>query len=825
MTDSLPEAPDIDPAALAATGFSRARKGFEPAEVHAVLGRTADALRIWQLRDAQLSERVKELDEQLASAQELDEERLTAVLGEETARVIAAARDAAGQIRANAEEQAAALLAETDAAATSAAEALKAEATSLRDEAARLRDDAASDATTIRTEAESSAAMTLADAQQRSEDLLQAAESVLATRTAEAEQVVAGMLAAAEADAVAAAEESAAVREAARLESLEEIERARESGRMMVAETKALRERMLADLAERRLNARRQIEGALAARDRVAEVLRAAGSQLDETVEGLDRIDVEASAAADAAAAAIDVDVDAELAALHAELGDVAEPEIAETIGTEPVLEVAPNDEAPNDEAPNEGSHDGDSVGDTRTDAADADDAAGPVGSQEAAVATADESIAATTTVEVSEATTVEVSDEVVVVDTDDGELVIETVETIVDHVEVVAHVEPHESPAPDAEVIGIFDARSDETADDSDAGQATEIDAGIDDDLDDDLDGDELDDELDEDDTATTATGDAGATDDSEGDGATVHDLFARIRAEGIDADAGTDDDTDGEPAPATANGRGEDDEIDLTESPVAGTGTRGPGGDDRRFAGGGVDVAVRTDQDLLDTRDELLAPIEKSLSRALKRLASDEQNEILDKLRRVKRGRPDVATILPADDTAYADHYVESLLPEFIHAVDAGATFWEEVAGTATDSLFGGEALVEECLRARVVLFLTVHRAHLERTFTEADEAGVDVSELGDRVRASYRDWRSTTLADLAGDLATAGFTHGERRAAGPGTPWQWVVDNGGLPCADGEDNALAGAVPCEEPFPTGDLTPPAHPGCRCILAPARR
>ncbi len=152
--------------------------------------------------------------------------------------------------------------------------------------------------------------MTLADAQRRSEDLLQAAESVLANRTAEAERVVADMLAAAEANAAAAADEAAAVREAARLESVDEVERARESGRMMVAETKALRERMLADLAERRLNARRQIEGALAARDRVAEVLRAAGAQLDETVDGLDRIDVEASAAADAAAAALDVDVD-----------------------------------------------------------------------------------------------------------------------------------------------------------------------------------------------------------------------------------------------------------------------------------------------------------------------------------------------------------------------------------------------------------------------------------------------------------------------------------------------------------------------------------
>ena len=33
---------------------------------------------------------------------------------------------------------------------------------------------------------------------------------------------------------------------------------------------------------------------------------------------------------------------------------------------------------------------------------------------------------------------------------------------------------------------------------------------------------------------------------------------------------------------------------------------------------------------------------------------------------------------------------------------------------------------------------------------------------------------------------------------------------------------DNALAGAVPKGEPFPTGDLVPPVHPGCRCVIVP---
>jgi hypothetical protein len=46
-------------------------------------------------------------------------------------------------------------------------------------------------------------------------------------------------------------------------------------------------------------------------------------------------------------------------------------------------------------------------------------------------------------------------------------------------------------------------------------------------------------------------------------------------------------------------------------------------------------------------------------------------------------------------------------------------------------------------------------------------------------------------------------------------------WVVDDGGSPCPDAEDNALAGAVAAGEAFPTGHRHPPAHPGCRCVLA----
>ncbi|MEX0766927.1 MAG: hypothetical protein WD029_00465, partial [Microthrixaceae bacterium] len=250
---------------------------------------------------------------------------------------------------------------------------------------------------------------------------------------------------------------------------------------------------------------------------------------------------------------------------------------------------------------------------------------------------------------------------------------------------------------------------------------------------------------------------------------GATVHDLFARIRSQGL-----------------------------IEDSPEA------------------------KQLSAMDDRDKLLAPIEKQLSKALRRLASDEQNDVLDYLRRIKNSRPDFEKVLDSPDHVLAK-FTESLQDDFSQAVAAGSEFWTSRAGASSDSLFSADDQVKECLQSNLEQFLQIHRAHLERSFKEGDEAGLENSERAERIRATYRDWRSDALSELAGDLATAGFTQGERLAAGPGTPWCWAVDHGGLPCADGEDNALEGPIACGDPFPTGDITPPAHPGCRCILLPA--
>jgi hypothetical protein len=90
----------------------------------------------------------------------------------------------------------------------------------------------------------------------------------------------------------------------------------------------------------------------------------------------------------------------------------------------------------------------------------------------------------------------------------------------------------------------------------------------------------------------------------------------------------------------------------------------------------------------------------------------------------------------------------------------------------------------------------------------------------DLGDQVSAAYREWRGERVQRVSGDYATQAFSAGVV-AAGADQKLRWVVTSS-TGCSDCEDNALAGAVSAREAFPTGHVHPPAHSGCRCLVAP---
>ncbi|MFM8268372.1 MAG: DivIVA domain-containing protein [Ilumatobacteraceae bacterium] len=186
-----------EPSAVSAATFTPSRRGFDQAEVR-------DFLRMVAAEMARLRERERFLEHELRVAQSsnpnpavvVDDELVTKMLGEEAARILQTAREAASQIKIRAEEQ-----------------------------AARLVREASEDSTRVRDDAEQ-------EALRRRDD------------------------AAADAEA--------------------EVQMAKQQGREMVEEARAYRERVLADLAQRRELARQQIEQIVHGRDRLVQAFERA---------------------------------------------------------------------------------------------------------------------------------------------------------------------------------------------------------------------------------------------------------------------------------------------------------------------------------------------------------------------------------------------------------------------------------------------------------------------------------------------------------------------------------------------------------------------
>ena len=212
--------------------------------------------------------------------------------------------------------------------------------------------------------------------------------------------------------------------------------------------------------------------------------------------------------------------------------------------------------------------------------------------------------------------------------------------------------------------------------------------------------------------------------------------------------------------------------------------------------------------DSDLLDRRDATTDDLERQLARRLKRVLSDEQNEALDLLRRT-RGTPTAEHVLPSE----ADHlerYTSAALEDLTAAERAGAGFFGDAPKRAADVRDVAAEFSTEMIRQI--------RGRLERAF----EDGGDENEVGERIRACYREWKTQRIADTARHFVVVAFSRGVAEAGADGSLSRWLVDDGDAPCPDCDDNALAGGVAKGDPFPTGDMCPPAHPGCRCLAVP---
>jgi hypothetical protein len=213
---------------------------------------------------------------------------------------------------------------------------------------------------------------------------------------------------------------------------------------------------------------------------------------------------------------------------------------------------------------------------------------------------------------------------------------------------------------------------------------------------------------------------------------------------------------------------------------------------------------------------RDADLTPLIVSAARKLKRVLADEQNGVLDELRRQGVVR-DVEAILPAVGE-HATRYAASIADDLLVAAHAGASL---VCGDQVASLPKREASAATSAASQALSewLIAPLRDRLTRCILEGDG---DTELITKRMRAVYREWKTQHIDAHLDDVVRVAHGRGVLGAIEAGTPVSWVPDDIVEPCADCNDNVLAGAVPAGDEFPTGHTFAPPHPGCRCLLLP---
>ncbi len=218
-------------------------------------------------------------------------------------------------------------------------------------------------------------------------------------------------------------------------------------------------------------------------------------------------------------------------------------------------------------------------------------------------------------------------------------------------------------------------------------------------------------------------------------------------------------------------------------------------------------------SDEPATSVRDAALAGTTDDLVRRGKRALQDEQNDLLDGLRR-QRGKIDAAKVLPALEDQLA-RWAHVLQPAVDAAYAAGAaSVRPEAEGRPVGS--APRALLTE-LATSVVSPL---RERLESSLGSVDTRTPADTEIAiaQSLGARYREWRGEQLEGVLGDALAVAYSRGVFDTAPDGARLRWVPAVVGK-CPDCDDNALEPTVKGSE-FPTGQPHPPAHPGCRCLL-----
>lgn len=227
---------------------------------------------------------------------------------------------------------------------------------------------------------------------------------------------------------------------------------------------------------------------------------------------------------------------------------------------------------------------------------------------------------------------------------------------------------------------------------------------------------------------------------------------------------------------------------------------------------------VVPKIDESLFVRRTEVLNPLIATMSRKVKRVLADEENSILTYLEG-KKAIVALEKVLP-EASIHTQQYVEALTEDIMSAAMSGAKSLSSSMKSDLRKKISKASVMQVLAKSVDDNIVRPLRDRIQRCVVQSDGNRDEMSGL---VRSAYREWKIQHIDTHIPDLACLAYSRGAYLVLDAGTPVCWMVDPNGPACADAEDNALAGATPLGTEFPTGNLHPTAHAGCRCLVTPS--
>jgi hypothetical protein len=253
---------------------------------------------------------------------------------------------------------------------------------------------------------------------------------------------------------------------------------------------------------------------------------------------------------------------------------------------------------------------------------------------------------------------------------------------------------------------------------------------------------------------------GAAAADEDAATKLADVDSLFARLRAGHEDLES----EPDPGPIPVEPVASAVPEVVVLDEIEAdAGVEARHPGSATQPSGAGRVDA-----KEWLTKRNRSVDPLLSSVVKRAKRTAQDDQNALLDAVRRFK-GRPHADQVLPAADGAL-EKWTNVVRDAIDRAYSAGRT-----ATGGPGSSGAGEAAPDELTRGSVIALVEPIRDRLATAIDAGD--GGDTGGLVERIGARYREWKNQALEPTLHELLGAAWARGVYDAVPDGATLWWV------------------------------------------------